>query len=449
VSEAEVDVVVVGGGISGLSAARALERAGRSVVVLEATDRVGGKMRTEQVGPDRVDLGAHWIGPGQDRIAALGRELGVPTRPQPLDGRTVLVSGGRRREYRGTIPLLSPLVGADVGLGSLRLWRMHRRLGFDGGPADRRRRERDVVTLRQLRDRVYRTEAARALFEMTLGLLLGAQSDELSALYALAFFESAGGLKRMTAFKDGAQQDYFVGGTQQLCDRLAQKLVRPVELQTPVLAVEQDSDGVLVRGELCEHRARHCVLAIPPPMAASIAFTPVLPADRKAFLQGMRLGAYAKAVAVYERPWWRERRLNGIALAADGPLQMVADGAAESDRGILVGFITGSAAREFSALDIDGRRRTAVEGFARLLGAPTSEPIDYLDFSWSDQPWFRGAPVAHPEPGLLAEHGDLQLAPIGRLHWAAADLARVNNAYMDGAIESGERAADEIIARTG
>lgn len=447
-SEIDVDVVVVGAGISGLCAARALQRAGRRVAVLEATDRVGGKMRSERVGADHVDVGAHWIGPGQDRIAALGRELGVPTRPQPLDGRTVLVTGGRRREYRGAIPLLNPRVGVDVGLGSLRLWRMHRRLGFDGSPAERRRLELDAMTLGQLRDRVYRTEAARALFEMTVGLMLGAQSDELSALHALAFFASGGGLRRMTAFKDGAQQDYFVGGSQQLCDRLAQKLARPVELKAPVLAVAQDSDGVLVHSELREHRARHCVLAVPPPMAARIAFTPTLPADRNAFLQRMRLGAYAKAVAVYERPWWRELGLNGTALATEGPLQMVVDGAAESDRGILVGFITGSAAREFSALGVEARRRTAVEGFTHLLGAAATKPIDYLDFSWADQPWFHGAPVAHPEPGDLARHGDLPLAPVGRLHWAAADLARVNNAYMDGAIESGERAADEIIART-
>jgi monoamine oxidase len=325
---------------------------------------------------------------------------------------------------------------------------MYRRLGFDGSPADRRRVGLDAMTLRQLRDRVYRTEAARDLFEMTLALMLGAQSEELSALHALAFFQSSGGLKRMTAFKGGAQQDYFVGGSQQLCDRLAEKLVGPVELRAPVLAVAQDSDGVLVRSERCERRARYCILAIPPPMAAPIAFTPALPADRDAFLTRMQLGAYTKVVAVYERPWWRERGLNGIALAASGPLQMVVDGAAQSDRGILVGFITGSAAREFGALDAEARRRTAVESFTNLLGAPASEPIDYLDFAWAEKEWFLGAPVAHPEPGALAQHGDLPLAPVGRVHWAAADLARVNNAYMDGAIESGERAAAEIIART-
>jgi len=446
VSEIDADVVVVGAGISGLCAARALERAGRSALVLEATERVGGKMRTERVGPDHVDVGAHWIGPGQDRIAALGRELGVPTRPQPLDGRTVLLVGDRRYEYRGPIPLLSPPVLADIGLGALRLWRMHRGVSFDGSREDPHRAELDGMTVAQLRDRVYRTHAARKLFDMTLGLLLGAPAGELGALYTLAFFESGGGLRRMTAFRGGAQQDFFLGGAQQLCERLAARLALPVELCAPVLAVEQDGEGVRVRSERGERRAGHCVLALPPPVVPDL--TPALPADHQAFLKRTHLGAYTKAVAVYERPWWRDRGLNGIALATDGPVQMVVDGVAESERGILVGFITGAAAREFSGHDAAGRRHTAIAAFARLFGPAAAEPIDYVDLSWADQPWFLGAPVAHPEPGVLAQHGDLPLAPVGRIHWAAADLARVNNAYMDGAIESGERAAAEIIART-
>jgi monoamine oxidase len=140
--------------------------------------------------------------------------------------------------------------------------------------------------------------------------------------------------------------------------------------------------------------------------------------------------------------------LNGIALAADGPLQMVVDGGAESGRGILVGFITGPAAREFGGLDEERRYDSVIGAIARLFGRTAPEPIDYLDFGWSEQPWCLGAPVAHPEPGLLAAHGDLPLALGGRLHWAASDLARVNHAYMDGAIESGERPAAEIIVRT-
>jgi monoamine oxidase len=126
---------------------------------------------------------------------------------------------------------------------------------------------------------------------------------------------------------------------------------------------------------------------------------------------------------------------------------MIVDGAADSGRGILVGFITGAAAREFSALDSEIRRATALDAFARLLGPAATEPIDYLDFAWAEQAWSLGAPVAHPQPATLSHYRELPLAPVGRLHWAGTDLARVNNAYMDGAVESGERAAAEIVAR--
>jgi monoamine oxidase len=440
----DADAIVVGAGISGLCAARALERAGRTVVTLEATGRVGGKMRTDHLGSDHVDLGAHWIGPGQDRIAALGNELGVRTAPQPTKGRTVLLAGGRRREYRGTVPRLNPLVLADVGMGTARLWRMHRGLGFDEGE---RRRELDAITVEGLGERVYRTATARALFEMTLRLLLGASGRELSALHLLAFLEAGGGLKRLSDFKGGAQQDYFVGGSQQLCDRLADQLAGPIELRAPVLAIEQGDEGVLLRTERGEWRAYYCVLAIPPPLAARIAYAPALPAERVEFLRRTELGAYTKAVGLYERPWWRERGLNGIALATDGPMQMIVDGCGESGRGVLVGFITGPPAREFSSLDPDARRSTAIGAFTRLFGPDAAEPIDYLDFAWADQSWFDGGPVSHPAPGALSRLGDLPLAPTGRLHWAGTDLARVNNAYMDGAIESGERAAAEVVAR--
>jgi monoamine oxidase len=233
---------------------------------------------------------------------------------------------------------------AAIGLGTLRLWRKHRRAGFDGDPGDRRRAELDATTTEQLRDRCYRTHTARAAFEMILGLLLGATGRELSALYALAFFQSGGGLKRLSDFKGGAQEAYFVGGAQQICDRLAQGLARPVELQTPVLAIEQGEAGVVVHTERGQRRGRYCVLAISPPMAAQITYTPALPAERDAFLRRSSMGAYTKAVAVYERPWWREQGLNGIALATEGPVQMIVDGAANSGRGILVGFITGPAA---------------------------------------------------------------------------------------------------------
>jgi monoamine oxidase len=444
-AERELDVVVVGAGLSGLCAARALEAAGRSVLVVEATERVGGKMRTEQFGGDHVDLGAHWIGPGQDRIAGLARELGVRTERQPLEGRQVLLLAGKRHVFGGATPLLSPLVMADVGAGVLRLWRRHRGLSFsDAG----HRHELDAMTLEQLKRKVFRTRRARALFDMAFGLMTGAEPCELSALHALGMIESGGGLKRLSDFEGGAQQDFFVGGAQQICELVASRLARPVALGSAVRTVEQDGEGVTVNTPTGSYRGAFAVVAVAPPLAWRIAFSPPLPPERDVFMQRTAMGAYTKVVATYERPWWRDRGLNGIALSTDGAVQMVVDGAARSGQGILVGFVTGAAAHAFSGVSAEARRKTALEAFTRLLGPGAAQVTGYLDFAWGEQPCVRG-PVSFPAPGALSRLGDLPHRPAGRIHWAGTDLAARNHGYMDGAVESGERAAHEIAARLG
>jgi monoamine oxidase len=254
-------------------------------------------------------------------------------------------------------------------------------------------------------------------------------------------------MKRLTDFKGGAQQDYFVGGAQQICELLAERLSARIELEREVTAIHQNDAGVTVNTAAGKRHARYCIVAVSPPIAARISFAPALRGDRLRQMQAMRLGSYTKAIAIYEHPWWKEQGLNGIGLATDGPVQMVVDGGSDTGRGVLVGFLTGPAADKFGALNPDQRRREATEAFAHLLGAAAAQPVDYLDLAWADQPHHHGAPVAFSQPQALARYGDLPVSPIGRVHWAGTDLARINNAYMDGAIESGERAAAEIVRR--
>ena len=121
------DVAVVGAGLSGLSAARRIAAAGRSVVVLEARDRVGGKMRTDDVGGHRADMGAHWIGPTQDRVAALAAELACAPEPQHLDGRAVLVRGWPAAHVQGLVAAPLPSrSGRARRLAQLRLDRLRK-----------------------------------------------------------------------------------------------------------------------------------------------------------------------------------------------------------------------------------------------------------------------------------------------------------------------------------
>ena len=215
-----MDVAIVGGGLSGLSAARRLRAGGRTVTVLEARDRVGGKMRTDAVGGHHADLGAHWIGPTQDRIAALARELGVRTEPQRLEGRAVLVSRGRRRTFRGSLPPLSPLALAELGIAQLRLNRLRRRVPVEHPWALALVTDWDAQTVEAFARRHLRTADARMFLDLATELVFGAEPEELSLLYFLFYLESGGGLDSLTEFEGGAQQDHFVGGSQQLCDRL-------------------------------------------------------------------------------------------------------------------------------------------------------------------------------------------------------------------------------------
>lgn len=445
-----VDVVVVGAGLSGLIAARSLQHAGLKVTVLEASERIGGKMLTTTVDGEQVDVGAHWIGPTQHRIARLAAELKVPTRPQWLAGHGVLDIDGHRYHLNGQRPQLPVDVSADIALGTAQLWTLRRGVAFDGPAHTRRRTRLDHRNGLWLRDRSFRTRAGRQLFEMTVGLLLGAATSEVSALYLLAFLRSGRGLRRLSNFRGGAQQDTFVGGVHQIYERLASQLIDPVQLNKPVTAIEQTPDHVKVHAAGSELPARWAVVAIAPPLAAQLTFTPPLPDEQLTTMAALRLGAYTKFIAQYDRPWWREQGLSGLALCTAGPIQMVVDDTDDpAGRGTLAAFVTGPAARDLGRMTDDDRQTELLNKLAELLGDRATEPTAVFEQTWSQQPWIHGAPVAFAPPAVLSESAGLPSQPHGRIHWAGTDLAREHHGYMDGAIESGQRAAAEVVRNTG
>jgi monoamine oxidase len=444
-----VDVAVVGGGLSGLSAARRLRERGRTVVVVEARDRVGGKMRTDVVGGHHADLGAHWIGPTQDRVAALAREFGVRTEPQPLAGRAVLVSRGRRRTFRGSIPPLSPLSIAELGIAQLRLDRLRRKVSVEQPWIHAAVTDWDAQTVDTFARRYLRTRDARMFLNLAAELVFGAEIEELSLLYFLFYLQSGGGLTSLTEFEGGAQQEHFVGGSQQLCDRLADGLGDDVRLRSPVAAVEQDGDGVLLRTEEGGRvRARHAIVAVSPALAGRWHWTRPLPADRDQLSQRMPMGAYMKIVLAYDRAWWRDANLSGIAYSDAGPVQMVVDsGSAGPAGGALACFITGRAVERYGRMELGARQAAVRESLTRMFGPPAADWKAYAECDWTTEPYSRGGPVGLMGPGTLGRYGHVLRRPEGRVHWAGTDTATVWNGYMDGAIQAGERAADEVLAR--
>jgi monoamine oxidase len=449
----ETDVVVVGAGLAGLAAARAVVAGGREVVVLEGRDRVGGRTLNEPVG-DRddevVELGGQWVGPTQHRLLALARELDVGTFPTYTTGESLFSFGGTVRRYRGTIPRINPAVLADVGQAMARLNRMARTVPREAPWAARRAAAWDAQTFATWMRRNMATRGGRAVLQLALEGVWATDPSEPSLLHVLFYIASAGSLEALTDTEGGAQQDRFVGGSQLLSVRMADQLgPERLVLGATVRAIAQDDHGVTVHATGAEDvtvRAAHAIVAIPVPLTARIAWTPAVPHARDALTQRMAMGSVVKCMAIYDEPFWRADGLSGTATEADGPVKVMFDNTPPGGRpGVLLAFFEGRAAQQAMRATQDERRAQVTRQLGALFGPRAARPERYVDQAWGQEELSRGCYGAYLPPGGWTGFGPALREPVGRVHWAGAETATVWNGYMDGAVTSGERAASAVL----
>jgi len=473
VEQIEADVAVVGAGLAGLVAARQLAAAGLKPLVLEARDRVGGRLLNEDLGDGRVvEVGGQWIGPTQERIAALAAELGVETFPTHDEGRHLIELDGRVAAYTGAITdarlglvrelskAISPLALVDFEQARARLDRMARTVPLEepwGAPAAA---DWDGQTFATWLRRNTRTAAARTLFELATEAVWAAEPADVSLLHVLFYTHSGGGFNTLLGTGGGAQQDRFHGGSQRIALLMAEALGEAVRLRAPVREIAQDGDGVtVVAGRVSRYgdgksapegivvSARQAIVAVPPTLAGRIAYDPPLPGMRDQLTQRMPQGTVIKTMAVYERPFWRERGYSGQAASEGGPARVVFDNSPpDGSPGVLLGFLEGRLARQWGGRDADERRQAILAGHARLFGAEAARPERFIERIWSEEEWTRGCYGCLMTTGGWTEYGRALRRPVGRVHWAGAETATVWNGYMDGAVRSGERAAAEVLA---
>ncbi len=444
----EAEVIVVGAGLAGLTAATWLARAGRDVLVLEARDRVGGRTYTRVFDGMSFDLGGQWLGPTQRRMLALCREHGVATFPTRCDGAKVLDDGERVRRYEGKIPRISLLHLAEVQVAMMRLERYCKRLPRD--LRDPSLAGWEGASLDAWRGRMLRSKGSRELFDVAVRTVFGAEPAEVSMLWFVYYLSTGGGFAAHIDTPGGAQQDRIVGGAQPISEAIAKALGDRVRLGHPVREVADENGRVEVRTDAGAFRARKAVVCVPPATLLRIAFRPGLPGARDLALQRMPMGATVKLLARYERPFWRERGFSGEYVSTRGPASMVIDNTSHDGRfPALLAFVVGRDAYGWSSRDEGERRRAVLDQMARAFGDEARRPAAVIEQDWAEEPWTRGCPTGNALPGALTMRGAALREPVGNLHWAGTETASEWVGYMEGAAESGERAAREVLASLG
>jgi monoamine oxidase len=444
----EADVAVVGAGLAGIAAARAVERGGVSAVLVEARDRVGGRLESVAIDDGKwVDVGGQWIGPTQDRVAALARSLGHQTFPTHATGENLVEFGGKQIRYTGTIPRLGPHVLADIGQAMLRLNRMASKVPRDSPWTAPRAKQWDSQTTWSWMRHNMATSSGRTMLELAVKAVWAAMPADVSLLHLLFYISSAGTLELLLDTEGGAQQDRFVEGAQNLAVKAAAEVDGEVVLGSPVRRIEYSEDGVTLRADRITARAKRAIVALPPTLAGRIVYEPPLPGYRDQLTQRLPMGACIKCMAFYEEPFWRAAGLSGSAVSDPGPLSIIFDNSPpDGSPGIIVGFLEGHWARELGRAGEQERRTAVLENLTRLFGQRAASPERYLERDWTNEEWSRGCYAGYAPPGVLTAYGPAVRAPIGPIHWAGTETATVWNGYMDGAIQSGERAATEALA---
>ncbi|XP_051764365.1 amine oxidase [flavin-containing] A isoform X2 [Ctenopharyngodon idella] len=407
-SEDQFDVVVVGAGLSGLSAARRLQKrnAQLRVLVLEARDRVGGRTVSEDLpaanGVDQWDMGGQWVSSSQTHVMELIQELGVEVFPQYTEGKKVHHMGGphsKIKTYASSIPSYSPLILLDFTQILWRIDRLTKTISVEDPMSSPNAELYDSMTLYSFMEKHIWSTQVKEEISLCSRIVFGLEASQVSFLYFLMYSAAAGGTLRLLETTPGSGQELRVkGGTQQLSEKLVEQIgAERVRLGAAVTTICQDSENIKVTTSAGTVTCKAVIVACPSHLAAKIHFEPALPAERQSLIQCLPMGHMTKFIVTYPT--------------------------------------------------MEERRDAVISSLVKYLGPEASTYIHYREKEWAKEEYSGGCPVNVMTPGMLTYYHPSLRKPFGRIHWAGAETATQWCGYISGAIQSGQRAAMEVLAQ--
>jgi monoamine oxidase len=449
----ERDFCVVGAGFAGLTAALRLTQAGYSVIVVEARDRIGGKVWTKYLADGTpIDLGGTFLGPTQDRIYALLEEMGLEITPTPIQGDSLLIYEDKVHRYGDEIPDIDSQSLAGVWEVLQLLSKMSQEVPNEAPWTCTSAKEWDVLSLGQfINDPSHAlTEPARAMLRTLFIGLFTCELSEVSLLYVLFQIATSGNdIEMQMKVEGGAEQDMVKGGMICVAEKMKEKIGDCFLFSSAVRQITQDQDSVTVISDKATIKAKRVVIAVPPNLASDIEYTPPLPSTRMELLGHMPAGQCTKFITVYDEPFWRKDGLSGEATAPDEFIQMTLDTSPPDLKvGALMSFSFAKEAILMAEMSAEERKKYLLDALVRRFGARAGEPMHYFEHDWFEDRWTRGCHVAHLAPGVLTSYGHVIREPFGLIHWATSESSPLWNGNIDGAVRAGEYVAQELISLT-
>ena len=445
-----VDVVVVGAGFSGLTTARALAKAGKRVVVLEARNRVGGRVKAGTIAGRTVDVGGMWAAASQTRILDLIKEFGFHLVPQFETGKIITEAKGSRFEGSAVAVGWGEKSDAEMARVFKEVDELSQSVPLDAPWKDPKALEWDTMSADDwLAKNTSDPNVLATLRGVTRGIFT-ADTYQISFLYFLFYLRSGDSFESQANFGEGTTQAWTVRETMHgVAAKIAEELKERIVFESPVRAISQGDAGVTVEADKGTWHADYAVVCLPPPLALRIQYTPILAPEREILLEHMPMGSVIKYWVAYEKPFWRARGYSGLITSDEMPSNLICidSSLSEAGPGFLVVFMEASGGVLWTGKGKEARRKVVTERLVKFFGADAAHPIDYEDQDWPSDPWSRGCYVASPAPGILSSVGALIRQPHGRVHWAGTETSDRWAGYIDGAVRSGERAAAEVLGR--